>query len=185
MTGIRSFVAVDLPASMRSGIEDVQREIETDGLRLVRPELVHVTLKFLGDVPEERIDKIAGALGTVKVAPFTARVKGLGAFPGRSVRVVWLGLEGNFLELYRKVEEALSPFGFEKDARGFSPHVTLGRVGRPSVEISRSLVAKIAAMSGRDLGSFTVNEFRLKKSTLTRGGPIYDDLARFPLTNQG
>jgi RNA 2',3'-cyclic 3'-phosphodiesterase len=184
MTAVRSFVAVDLPASMHADIEGFQREIATNGLRVVRPELVHVTLKFLGDVQEERIDKIADALRSIEVAPFIAHVKGLGAFPGRSIRVVWLGLEGNFVELYRKVEDVLCPFGFEREARGFSPHVTLGRVGRPSTDISRSLSSKIAALSDRDLGSFTVDEFLLKKSTLTRGGPIYDTLARFPLRNQ-
>lgn len=185
MTGIRCFVAVDLPASMHADIDGIQREIATNGLRPVKPELVHVTLKFLGDVPEERIDKVAEALGAVKVAPFTAHVRGMGAFPGRSIRVVWLGLEGNFEELYRKVEDALSPFGFERDARGFSPHVTLGRVGRPSNETTRVLAPKIAALSGTDLGSFTVDEFLLKKSTLTRGGPIYEDIAKFPLRNPG
>jgi 2'-5' RNA ligase len=181
MTAVRSFVAVDLPASMHADIEGIQREIATNGLRLVRPELVHVTLKFLGDVPEESIDKVAEALRAVKVAPFTAHVKGIGAFPGRSIRVVWLGLEGNFEELYRKVEDALLPLGFEREARGFSPHVTLGRVGRPSTETTRMLSPKIAALSGTDLGSFTVDKFLLKKSTLTRGGPIYEDIAKFPL----
>jgi 2'-5' RNA ligase len=181
MTAVRSFVAVDLPASMHADIEGIQREIATNGLRLVKPGLVHVTLKFLGDVPEEGIDKVAEALGAVKAAPFTAHVRGMGAFPGRSVRVVWLGLEGNFEELYRKVEDALSPLGFEREARGFSPHVTLGRVGRPSTETTRMLSPKIAALSGTDLGSFTVDKFLLKKSTLTHGGPIYEDIAKFPL----
>lgn len=181
MTGIRSFVAVDLPSTMHADIEAIQREIATNGLRLVRPELVHVTLKFLGDVPEDKMDKIAEALGAIRVAPFTARVRGMGAFPGRSIRVVWLGLEGNFDELYRKVEDALAPFGFERDSRGFSAHVTLGRVGRPSPEITRRLAPQITALAGRDLGSFPVEEFVLKKSTLTRGGPIYEDLAKFPL----
>ncbi|HSD56986.1 MAG TPA: RNA 2',3'-cyclic phosphodiesterase [Methanotrichaceae archaeon] len=185
MTGIRCFVAVDLPASMHADIEGIQRGIATNGLRLVRPELVHVTLKFLGDVPEESIDKVAEALRAVKVAPFTAQVKGVGAFPGRSIRVVWLGLEGNFEELYRKVEDALSPLGFEREARGFSPHVTLGRVGRPSSETTCMLSPKIAALAGTDLGSFTVDKFLLKKSTLTRGGPIYEDIAKFPLRDPG
>ncbi len=184
MTGIRSFVAVDLPPSMRTGVKEIQMEIATDGLRLVQPELVHITLKFLGDVPEGKIGEIAGALREIRAPPFTARVKGLGAFPGRSIRVVWLGLEGNFVELYRKVEDTLSPFGFERETRGFSPHVTLGRVGHPSSGISHILAAKIAGLSDRDLGSFTVEEFVLKKSTLTRGGPIYEDLARFPLRDQ-
>ncbi len=97
--------------------------------------------------------------------------------------MVWLGLEGNFEELYRKVEDALSPLGFEREARGFSPHVTLGRVGRPSSETTCRLSPKIAALAGTDLGSFTVDKFLLKKSTLTRGGPIYEDLAKFPLRN--
>ncbi len=181
MTVLRTFVAVDLPPSMRADIEGIQGEIATNGLRLVRAELVHVTLKFLGDVPEERIEKISEALGAIRVAPFTARVIGIGAFPGRSIRVVWLGLEGNFDELYRNVEDALAPFDFEREARGFRPHATLGRVGRPNADINRRLAPKIAALADRDLGTFTVEEFILKKSTLTRGGPIYEDLAKFPL----
>jgi 2'-5' RNA ligase len=181
MTGIRSFVAVDLPAGMREGISAIQKDIAVEGLRLVRPELVHITLKFLGDVPENRIDKVAEALRDVKAAPFTARVGGMGAFPGKSIRVVWLGLEGNFQELYSKVEDALKPLGFPREERGFSPHVTLGRVGRPSREIAHKLSPKIASLAATDLGSFTVDNFVLKKSTLTRGGPIYEDLAKFPL----
>ncbi len=183
MTGIRSFVAVDLPSSMRKDIGAIQREIATEGLRIVRPELVHVTLKFLGDVPEERIDKVVEALRSVKIAPFDAKLKGMGAFPGRSVRVVWLGLEGNFPELYQAVEKALGHFGFECDDRGFSPHVTLARVNRPSSDISRLLAPKIAMYKDIDLGQFHVDRFLLKKSTLTRGGPIYEDIAEFPLSS--
>jgi len=105
----------------------------------------------------------------------------MGAFPGRSVRVVWLGLQGDFHELYLNVEQALKPLGFAPEARGFSPHVTLGRVARPSEEMNRRLGERIADFSSSDLGSFTVDRFYLKKSTLTPGGPIYEDLARFPL----
>ncbi len=181
MTDIRCFVAVDLPDSMREDVRRLQSQINTTGLRLVRPELVHVTLKFLGEVPAERIEGIIQALQGVKAAPFTARVRGMGAFPGRSIRVVWLGLEGNFNELYEMVEKALSPLGFAREARGFSPHVTLGRESRPGPEINRLLTPKIAALADTDLGSFTVDSFCLKKSTLTSGGPIYDDLAVFSL----
>jgi len=184
MTGIRCFVAVDLPAHMREEIGRLQSQIATEGLRLVRPELVHVTLRFLGDVPEGRIKKVAEALRGVRARPFAAQVRGMGAFPGRTVRVIWLGLEGNFEALYHGVEAKLAPFGFEREARGFSPHITLGRVGRPSAEINRKLAAKMAALSGVDLGIFTVDRFLLKKSTLTRGGPIYDDLAEFPLRDR-
>jgi 2'-5' RNA ligase len=181
MTGIRCFVAVDLPAQMREEIGRLQSQIATEGLRLVRPELVHITLKFLGEVPEEEAEKVAEALRGVRTAPFAAHVRGMGAFPGKTIRVIWLGLEGSFEELYQDVDAALAPFGFEREARGFSPHVTIGRVGRPSAETNRKLAPKMAALSGVDLGIFAVDRFLLKKSTLTRGGPIYDDLAEFPL----
>lgn len=181
MIGIRCFVAVELPAQMREEIGRLQGQIATDGLRLVRPELVHITIRFLGDVPEGKVKTVSDALAQVKVAPFDARVFGMGAFPGRVVRVVWLGLEGNFEELYQKVDAALAPFGFDREERGFSPHVTLGRVGRPSPETSRQLAERIASLAGTDLGHFSVDRFYLKKSTLTRGGPIYDNLSEFPL----
>ena len=96
MTGIRCFIAVDVPQEMREQIGLLEGSIATEGLRLVRPELVHVTLKFLGDVPEAKVKRVKEALAAIKLAPFTARVAGMGAFPGRSVRVVWLGLEGDF-----------------------------------------------------------------------------------------
>jgi 2'-5' RNA ligase len=181
MTGIRCFVAVELPSHMREEIGRLQSRIATNGLRLVKPELVHITIKFLGELPEEKVGQVAEALGKVKAAPFPVQVIGMGAFPGRSVRVVWLGLEGNFQELYQKVEQAMSLLGFSPEARGFSPHVTLGRVGRPNAEMNRKLNIKIANFSDLDLGSFTVDRFYLKKSTLTRGGPIYEDLAGFSL----
>jgi 2'-5' RNA ligase len=185
MTEIRCFVAVDLPEGMREEIGGIQSSIATEGLRLVRPELVHITLKFLGEVPEEKVARIGEALSGIRASSFLAQVKGMGAFPGRSIRVVWLGLEGNFEPLYEKVEASLAPLGFKREERGFSPPITLGRVGRPSSRMNQLLWPKISALSGSDLGSFTVDRFYLKKSTLTRGGPLYDDLAEFHLRDQG
>ncbi len=183
MTGIRSFVAVDIPSVMRDDIARIQREIATAGLRLVSPELVHITLKFLGNVPEEQMDEIIGALQSIRLPPFDASLKGLGSFPGRSIRVVWLGIVGDFHPLFRAVEDALAPFGFEREKRGFSPHVTLGRVKNPSSDISKQVSRKISQIGDIDLGSFRVDHFLLKKSTLTSGGPIYEDLAEFLFTD--
>ena len=178
---MRCFVAVELPRPMREEIGCLQIQIATNGLRLVRPELVHVTIKLLGDVSQEKVRLVTRARGRVKAAPVPARVLGMGAFPGKAVRVVWLGLEGNFQGLYENVEQALKPLGFAPEARGFSPHITLGRVGRPSAATRRLLGERIAAFSSTDYGSFNVDRFYLKKSTLTAGGPIYEDLAVFPL----
>jgi 2'-5' RNA ligase len=181
MTGIRCFVAVDLPDTMREQIRAVQKEIATEGLRLVRPEIVHVTLRFLGDIPEENLKPVVQALKEIRLAPFPARAKGMGVFPGRSIRVVWLGLEGDFQSLYLEEERALRPFHFQSENRGFSPHVTLGRVGQPKFDTSRAIASKLDRFADLDLGQFCVDRFFLKKSTLTRGGPIYDDIAEYHL----
>jgi len=185
MSGLRCFVAIELPEGMRDGIGQVEESLHIPGLRLVKPNLCHITLKFLGDVPMDKIEKVCKALGSVQADPFDIKVRGMGAFPGRSIRVVWLGLEGDFADLFRKVEDSLGPLGFEREARKFSPHVTLGRVGRPSQEISGQITAKIEELSRVDLGSFLVDRFFLKKSTLTREGPIYEDIAKFIMRPPG
>ena len=173
---LRCFVAVDLPEEIKLKIPEVQQKIAMDGLKMVEPELVHITLKFLGEVPERRIDQITDALARIRFTPFQARIRGVGAFPGRTIRVIWLGATGSFEELAAAVESALEPFGFEQDKR-FSAHATLARVKDPS--LSRLLSERISGMSDLDLGEFTVERFVLKKSTLTPRGPIYEDIAEF------
>jgi 2'-5' RNA ligase len=181
MTGLRCFVAIELPESMRDEIGKIEEDLRTPGLRLVRPDLCHITLKFLGDVPPSRVDSVCEKLKLAKAEPFQVKVSGVGTFPGKSIRVVWLGLEGSFEELFRQVEMMLGPLGFRKEERKFSPHITLGRVGRPSAQISETIASRIAKFPEIDLGSFVVDRFFLKKSTLTRGGPIYENLAQFLL----
>ena len=185
MTGLRCFVAVELPESMRGEIRRIEEGLRMPGLRLVKPDLCHITLKFLGDVPTQKIEKICETLRLVRFAPFDVLVRGMGAFPGRSIRVVWLGLEGDFSDLFLQVEKSLSLLGFERERRTFSPHVTLGRVGRPSQELSGQIATRLEKFSKVDLGSFSVDRFFLKKSTLTREGPIYEDLAEFLLRPPG
>jgi len=180
--GIRSFVAVELPASMRDEIAKVQEEIDLLGVRLVNPDLIHVTIKFLGDVPLPKVDRVVESLKGVRRPAFTARVGGIGAFPGRSIRVVWIGAEGEFEGLFRAVEAVLSPLGFERERRKFTSHATIARVGRPSPETTSILSARLAPFKNIDLGEFSASEFLLKKSTLTPGGPIYENVAAFPLT---
>lgn len=167
---------------MRDEIAKVQEEIDLPGVRLVKPDLIHVTLKFLGDVPPSKVDRVVKALGGVRQSAFTAKVGGIGAFPGRSIRVVWIGAEGEFEGLFRAVEAALSPLGFDRERRKFTSHATIARVGRPSPETTSLLAARLAPFKEIDLGEFRADKFILKKSTLTPGGPIYEDVAAFPLT---
>jgi 2'-5' RNA ligase len=151
-------------------------------VRLVKPDLIHVTLKFLGDVPPPKVDRVVKALEGVRRPAFTAKVGGIGAFPGRSIRIVWIGAEGEFEGLFRAVEATLSPLGFEREQRKFTSHATIARVGRPSPETTSLLAARLAPFKDIDLGEFKADKFVLKKSTLTPGGPIYEDVAAFPLT---
>ncbi|MDF0590389.1 RNA 2',3'-cyclic phosphodiesterase [Candidatus Methanocrinis natronophilus] len=180
--GIRSFVAVEIPAFIRDEIAVVQREIDLPGVRLVNPDLIHVTVKFLGDVPLSKVDRVVEALRTVERPAFTARVAGIGAFPGRSIRVVWMGVEGDFEQLFSAVEEALVPLGFEMEGRRFTSHATIARVKSSSPETTAILASKLEPFKEIDLGEFDAEEFILKKSTLTPGGPIYEDVAAFPLS---
>ena len=179
--GIRCFVAIDLPCEMRDEIAAVQRDIDVAGVKLVDSDLIHLTLKFLGDVHPAKLNKIKGALRDVTHPAFKAKVVGLGAFPGKSIRVVWIGAEGDFEELHRKVDLALDPLGFEKDRRAYSPHATIARVKQPSAGMSQNLRNRLDPHKEIDLGEFLVDKFVLKKSTLTRGGPIYEDLEEFHL----
>jgi 2'-5' RNA ligase len=185
MNDIRCFVAVELPPGIRDEIGRIEEGLRMPGLRLVRPDICHVTLKFLGDVSEDKIKHICDALNSARIEPFEATVRGVGAFPGKSIRVVWLGLEGNFAQLHSRVDELLSPLGFEREGRKFSPHVTLGRVSRPSSQTSRDIASRMDQYKDIDLGSFSVDRFFLKKSTLTREGPIYEDIAKFLLRPTG
>jgi len=180
--GIRSFVAVEIPASIRDEIAKLQEEIDLPGVRLVKPDLIHVTIKFLGDVPPSKVDQVVEALRTVIRPAFTARVAGIGAFPGRSIRVVWIGAEGDFEPLFSAVEDALAPLGFPREGRKFTSHATIARVGRPAPETTGVIASKLVPHREVDLGEFTAEEFILKKSTLTPGGPIYEDVAAFHLS---
>jgi len=180
-SGIRCFVAIDLPGEMREEIAAVQNDIDVAGVKLVNSDLIHLTLKFLGDVPPPKLNKVKAALCDVAHPAFKAKVMGLGAFPGKSIRVIWIGAEGDFAELHRKVDLALDPLGFDRDGRAYSPHATIARVKQPSPRISQNLLKRLNPHKEIDLGEFLVDKFVLKKSTLTRGGPIYEDLEEFHL----
>jgi RNA 2',3'-cyclic 3'-phosphodiesterase len=147
----------------------------------VAPGNLHLTLKFLGSVPEARIDAVAGALREASgdASPFEARLRGLGAFPSaRRPRVVWAGVtEGaaDMIELARRVDAALAALGFPRDERPFSPHVTLGRVREPGR--SPALTEALDSAATREFGRMRVPSASLMRSELGPGGARYTELA--------
>ena len=178
---IRTFVAVNLDPAIRGRIGEVEKDFDLKGIKLVDPALVHITLKFLGNVDEGRIDEIADALKEVKVPPFTARYRSIGGFPNaRSPRVIWIGAEGDFVELNRQVEDLLAGIGFEREGR-FNAHATIGRVKFPAPEQKEKLPGLFEKYRGFDAGEERVDRIYLMKSTLSPKGPKYEALREISL----
>jgi len=182
MTGIRCFVAAQLPISMREEIGRLGGRIATDGLRLVRPELVHVTLKFLGDTSPSGIELIQAALEaeTNQYTPFDVLLRGFGAFPNdRKPRVLWIGLIApvTLASLQHQLDVATARLGYSSEERTFSPHLTVGRV-RPNIAVNglQKIRDELEHTAVGELGSFSVDSVQLIKSELQPSGSVYTKL---------
>lgn len=133
---MRCFIALDISPEARRTVARLQSALARfeEALRMVRPGSTHLTLKFLGNVPDERVAAVAEALSVAAraVEPFDFYVTGGGCFPPRGTpRVVWAGVRettGRLATLQRRIEEAIEPLGFPREARPFHPHVTVARV---------------------------------------------------------
>ncbi len=181
---MRTFIALDLPEEIRARLAEVQRALKpsTHTARWVAPESIHVTLKFIGEIPEKRVDDIHGALAGLTWKPFTVTVNGIGFFPGaRSPRVVWAGMQAPTMEdLTKEIDVHLERLGFEKEKRMFRPHLTLARA--KTTRLEAALVETAKAFEHEDFGTFTVDRFFLYQSTLKPTGSIYTKLKEYLLT---
>ena len=178
---VRSFIAVDVTDSViLQRIVDCQTELARTGadLKVVEPENIHATLRFLGDVQVPLLDQVKSELGQVAFQPFAVELRGVGAFPNpRRPNVVWVGMTkgGEDLQgIFSRLEPRLRGLGLPADRKGFSPHITISRV--KSGRNKEALYSGIVNMSDREFGSMTVESIRLKKSILTPKGPIYSTI---------
>ena len=176
---MRLFVAVFPPPEVKEALTEAARALATDAFRLTPPERVHLTLKFLGEVPPGDIPRVTSALERAarQGGPFDAAVSGFGAFPSaRRARILWAGIgagaEG-FRGLSRAVEAALETEGFVREDKPFVPHLTLGRAHRPAP-------LELGSAGVPDLG-FAVGTLDLVESRQARSGVTYSVLARYPL----
>lgn len=192
METMRTFIAIPLPRSLLEELTALQRQLKKQtpdrSVRWVRPEGVHLTLKFLGDTLTEKIPPIKQALAAVaRHAPACAfTVAGLGCFPNpRRPRVVWVGVQepsGRLAALQDAIEEALAPLGYEPEGRGFTPHLTLGRVGRKTPRSDAAQVGEIVtAATVALLAEVPADRFALIRSVLKPTGAEYTTLEEFPL----
>ena len=185
---MRCFIAVDLPASIRQALSEQQTAFRAAlsgrdaGARWTRPEGIHLTLKFLGEVPEGQVETIKETLAAVGVLEeFPIEVKGFGFFPSAPrPKVFWVGVVAPpaLGELAARVETAMQDLGFAREDRAFTPHLTLARFKIPHSQ--PGLEALVEKRADASLGRFRVSEFFLFESKLSPHGAEYRKLARFP-----
>ena len=189
---VRLFVAVELPPPVTAALGELQAELRRRGLsalRWVRPEGIHLTLKFLGEVPARQVTSVLDALASAVqgIGPHDLSLGRLGTFGGRSPRVLWIALEGGVETLGRlqeQVEQALATLGFPREERAFSPHLTLARVRPENARgAARPLAEAVAAVEVMH-AKIPVRELALMRSQLKPGGAVYTRLEAFPLTLQ-
>jgi 2'-5' RNA ligase len=193
---MRLFVALDLDDNIRSRIARFLDGVQgfAPGARWVRPDSLHVTLKFIGEQTEAQVE-IERALAGIEADHFVINLRGYGFFPDtRAPRVFWIGIDGGsrLTSLAETVDSKLVPLQIPKEEHAYSPHLTLARSAgasgsprrqkrdRPNQGFQR-LQEKLAALPAPEFGTMTAREFFLYRSQLSSGGSQYTKLAGFNL----
>lgn len=193
---LRTFIAIELDEPLLIAIGSVQsklkRQTPPGSVKWVAPSGIHLTLKFLGDTPAGRVPEIVAALerACAGVQPFEFSVEGRGCFPNfRRPRVIWVAVRekgGALARLHAAVERHVAPLGWPTEERGFSPHLTLGRVNR---NLNPDMVTAAGAAAEKlvveQIGVQSVTAVHLIKSDLRPTGAVYTTLARVPLARDG
>jgi len=192
---MRIFIGIDLDPEVRARISRLLEGVQgfAPDARWVRPESLHITLKFIGEQSPEQIAAITERLRRVEGSAFDIRVGGYGFFPtAKAPRVFWVGIQAGtqLSELAESIDAATAELGIPREDRPFSPHLTLARAGGRSgspkwrkgdgpSSVFAVLGKRLAAMSELDFGTMMVNEFILYQSQLSPGGSKYTKLQRF------
>jgi 2'-5' RNA ligase len=182
---LRLFIALLFPDTIKAELGRLMADLEPRGrgIKWVEPKNIHLTLKFIGDAPETKVDRINQLIGGVVAGrkKFAGQIRGCGVFPNiKRPSVLWVGLEGAdpAIEIAREIDHALVSLKIPAEKRPLSPHLTLGRVKKPG-----DLSVLMTYMQGLkfDAGTVILDRVALVKSTLTPSGPIYENLKVFEL----
>ena len=185
---MRVFVALDVPEAVRAALAALSAQLKKicTTARWVHLEGVHVTLKFIGEVSPEQLERIRQALGQLpSFDSIRLRFAGLGFFPSaRRPRVFWAGAEPgpHLAELVAAIEMRLEPLGIAPEKRAFHPHLTLARFESP--QSTQALAAAVEALGAPEFGSETFKEFHLYQSVLKRSGAEYTRLVTYPFSRE-
>ncbi len=192
---MRLFVALDIDEQVRTRIQRFVEGVSgfAPDVRWVRPESLHVTLKFIGEKPSESLETIKLTLSSVRSKPFEITFRECGFFPGAKLpRIFWIGLKAGpeLASLAAAIDEVMFAIKVPKEIHAFSPHITLARAGsgtphsrkddHPNRRFER-LQEKLKALSTPEFGTMTAHEFFLYESKLSAEGSSYTKMARFEL----
>jgi 2'-5' RNA ligase len=181
---VRLFVALEIPSGVRDNLATLIKDLRTSDpkSRWVRPENLHVTLKFIGEAPPGKLDAIRSVLSGVRSEqPVELHFRGLGFFPNeKHPRVLWANMDAspNVKPLAGDIDRALEALGFPCEQRPFTPHLTLARF--PSPGLPEKFSTAIQKNNAREFGSLRTNEFHLIESKLKPSGAEYARIASFP-----
>jgi 2'-5' RNA ligase len=177
---IRAFTAIALPEPVRADLSILQLGLPVP--RTVPPDNLHLTLLFLGELPEPVLEDVDLALRRLRAPPIDVALGGVGLFGGSKPRVVYVGAAERpaLRHLHAKIAAAARGARLEPEVRRYVPHVTLARLPERGVDRPR-LEAFVAARTGYAAPPFQAEDFRLYRSHLTGSGAAYEELARYPL----
>ncbi len=184
---VRCFVCVEIsnPTNIQKIDSILAKLQEIKGIRPVKTNQLHLTLKFLGEIPEHQLSKISQELDSIPFPSFSINFSSIGCFPNEHrPRVIWTGIslgQQELIALASEVDQKLSAIGLPKEKRRFSPHLTLGRVKKLTIETKQEIATFLPTMKDFSGEEETIHSFIFKQSTLTPTGAIYKDLATFPL----
>ena len=184
---IRVFIAAEIPGRIRDALSRDMLFLKSGAplVKWVKPDNLHLTFRFLGDVKETDLEELFDALAdSVSSLPaFSLQIRGIGAFPNwRHPRVVWAGCDegaDDAVALAAAVESACVDLGYEKEKRPFRPHLTLGRVKQPSDAAGLEAIAD--SFRDKEFGYVDIDAIAVFMSTLRRTGPVYSPMAHIPL----
>lgn len=187
---MRCFIAIDIDETIRKGLSNLQDElrkkvdIRKGDVKWVRPDVTHLTLKFLGEIKDEQAVEVCNITKDVasRHKRFELDVESVSHFGGRSARVMWIGTgrgSDNLLQLQEDIEQQLDLAGWPKDARKFSAHLTLCRIRNSKAGITLGQISR--QYQDYKLGTMPVHEVSVYQSELTPQGPIYTTLGNYPL----
>ena len=189
---IRAFIAVELTNEVKSGLKQLQTQLKSTQhpfVKWVSPEGIHLTLKFLGNIPLERVRKINEIIenAIAGTSEFRIAIKDVGGFPNlKQPRVLWVGVGGDMeklIKLQHRIDDGLVPLGFTKEKRSFTPHLTLARLREGvSAQDRQTFGAKITAMQPKLFYEMVVGSVNLMKSQLLPTGAIYSRLSEIKLS---